>query len=238
MNFPIVYWLTEYAFQTVVLFALVWIMVKLQKLDQNFEFHFLKLLGVVALASALNLIPYFGRYLSVSALLLGIKNVTRSPYIDVLFTVVISYALMFVVNLFIIGSLIGGLRSSAGDVENPGRAGYPPPAQTIPKEPETVAQTNPPDTAAASVAPSNPAPQISVKPAPADASHFAVKGITRNGAKSVVIINTGTKTYSLFLGDSINMQTAAGTSRVQFDNLDEDWVTLNVDGKPLKLPAH
>jgi hypothetical protein len=34
------------------------------------------------------------------------------------------------------------------------------------------------------------------------------------------------------------MQTADGTSRVRFENLDEDWVTLNIDGKPVKLSAH
>jgi hypothetical protein len=90
MNITILAWFIEFASQTVVLFALVWIMVKLQKLDQHFEFHFLKLLGVAALAGGLDMIPYFGHYLSVSALLLGIKFVTRSPYADVLFTVGIS----------------------------------------------------------------------------------------------------------------------------------------------------
>ena len=54
----------------------------------------------------------------------------------------------------------------------------------------------------------------------------------------MVTVDTGTKAYTLFLGDTLNMQTAEGTSRVRFENLDADWVTLNIDGKPMKLPAH
>jgi hypothetical protein len=180
------------------------------------------------------MIPYFGHYLSVSALLLGIKFVTRSPYADVLFTVGISYALMFAVNLFIIGSLMGDLRPSARDAGNSGPWEATPGEQAVKTEPETVAKTSPP----APLAALKPAPQGSAKPAPAGATHFTIKGISRNGAKSVVTIDTGAKAYTLFLGDSLNMQTADGTSRVRFENLDADWVMLNIDGKPVKLSAH
>ena len=218
------------AFQTVILFALIWTLIKLQKLNQNDGYHFLKILAVAALASGLNLIPYFGRYISALALLLGIKLVTRSPYVDVLFTVAISYALMFVVNLFIIGALMGNLRPSVRDAGEPGQLADTSREPAIETKPETVAKTNPSAPAAA--------PQRSAKPAPADAGPFAIKGITRNGAKSVVILDTGVKTYTLFLGDSVNMETAAGTKGVRFENLDADWVTLNIDGKPVKLTAH
>jgi hypothetical protein len=218
----------------VILFAVVFILIKLQKLDQHLKFHFLKVLALAALASGLDMIPYFGHYLSVSALLLGIKFVTGSPYADVLFTVGISYALMFVMNLFIIGSLMGDLRPSARDAGEPAQFDYTPREQAVKTEPETVAKTNPPAPTAAP----KPAPQGSAKPAPAGATHFIIKGISRNGAKSVVTIDTGAKAYTLFLGDSLNMQTADGTSRVRFENLDADWVMLNIDGKLVKLSAH
>jgi len=78
-------WLIRFPIQTVILFALVWIMVKIQKLDQNSEFHFLKLLGVVALASVLETLPFVGIELSGVALWMGIKYVTRSPVVDALF---------------------------------------------------------------------------------------------------------------------------------------------------------
>lgn len=230
MNISILIWSIAFAFQTAILFALVWIMIKLQKLDQHDTYHILKVLGVAALASGLNLIPYFGRYLSALALLLGIKTVTRSPYTDVLFTVVISYALMFLVNLFIIGVLMGELRPSASDAGNSGQLEGIPREQTVETEPETVAKTNLPGP--------NPSSSAPAKPPPAGPAHFVIKGVTRNGAKSVVIVDTGVKTYTLFLGDSVNMQTTDGAKGVRFENLDADWVTLNIDGKPMKLPAH
>ena len=62
----------EFAVQAVFLLAALWIMIKLQKLDQNFKFHFLKLLGVVTLASVLETLPFVGIELSGTALWMGI----------------------------------------------------------------------------------------------------------------------------------------------------------------------
>ena len=235
VGITILAWFIEFASQTAILLALVWVLIKFQKLDQDDGFHFLKVLGVVALSGGPNLVPYFGHYISVTALLVGLKLVTRSPYTDVLFTTAISYALMFCANLFIIGALMGDLRPSARDAGTAGQAEVTPPqAQTIEPEPEPVAPTNPPAPPPAPPA----ASQVSVKPASAVAGHLVVKGLIRNGAKSVVTLDAGGKVYTLFLGDSLDLQTAGGTSRVRFDNLDADGVTLNIDGKPVKLPAH
>ena len=226
MNINYLVWFIGFAFQTAILFAVVLILIKLQKLDQQVKFHFLKVLAVAALASGLDMIPYFGHYISVSALLVGIKFVTGSPYADVLFTVGISYAVMFAVNLFIIGSFMGDLRPSARDAGKPGQLEGAPQEQTVETEPEKVAKTNP------------PALRRSFQSGAGACHPLAIKGVSRNGAKSVVTVDTGTKAYTLFLGDTLNMQTAEGTSRVRFENLDADWVTLNIDGKPLKLSAH
>ena len=230
MSTTILFWFVAFVIQTVILFGLVLALIKFQKLDQHDGYHFLKVLAVVALASGLNLIPYFGRYLSGLALLLGIKFVTRSPYVDVAFTVAISYAIMFLVKLFLIGALMGDLRPSARETGTPGQYESVPEEPAVETEPEAIAKTNAPAL--------HPAPPVSAQPAPAGAGHLTIKGITRNAAKSVVIVDTGVKTYSLFLGDSLDLQTADGTLHVRFDNLDADWVTLNVDGKPVKFPAH
>jgi hypothetical protein len=237
----IMVWFLGFATQTVILFALVWIMIKLQKLDQNFKFHFLKLLGVVVFASALETLPFVGIELSGAALWMGIKYVTRSPFIDALFTAFISSVLLFAVNLFILGSLMGDLRPSARHTASPGRFEHTPRVQTVKTEPVIAAKTNTPAPAPLPNPPpaaaTNPAPQVLARPASADASHFTIKGITRNGAKSMVIINTGRMNHTLFLGDSFDLQTAGGVSSVQFESLDEDFVTLNIDGYPVKLPA-
>ncbi len=230
MNIIILVWFIAFAVQTVILSAVVLILIKLQKLDQNDAYHFLKVLGVVALASGLNLVPYFGRYLSGLALLLGLKTVTRSPYVDVAFTVVISYAIMFLVKLFLIGALMGELRPSVSDSGNSRPLRDTTQEQTDEAEPETIAKTNPPAHSVAS--------PVAAKPVPAGPHHLAIKGVTRNGAKSVVIVDTGVKTYSLFLGDSVNMETADGTKGVRFESMDAGSVTLNVDGQPMKLPIH
>jgi hypothetical protein len=226
MNVNLVAWFIKFGTQTALLFAVVMILIKLQKLDQHLKFHFLKVLAVTALAGGLDTVPYFGHYLSVSALLVGIKFVTGSPYADVLFTVGISYALMFAVNLFIIGSFMGDLRPSTRDAGNIGQWENVSQEQTVGTEPEKVAKTNPPASAVVS------------NPAPVRVTRYTIKGLSRHGAKSVVTVDTGTKAYTLFLGDTLTMQTAEGTSSVRFENLDADWVTLNIDGKPVKLSAH
>ena len=119
--------LIEFALQTAILLGLLWGMIKIQKLDQKFAYNFLWLLGSAALATGLDQILQmtlghfigisFASYIStpivVTVLLLCLKKVTHAPYVDVLFTVAISYALLFGVNLFILGSLMGDLRPSA-----------------------------------------------------------------------------------------------------------------------------
>ncbi len=119
--------LIEFAIQTAILLGLLWGMIKIQKLDQRFEYNFLGLLGSAALATGLDQILqltvgrflgiYFASYITtpivVTVLLLCLKKVTQAPYVDVVFTVAISYALLFGVNLFILGSLMGDLRPPA-----------------------------------------------------------------------------------------------------------------------------
>ena len=243
----------EFASRTAILFAVVFILIKIKKLDQKLKFHFLKVLAVVALASGLDMIPDSGHYISVLVLLLGIKLATGASYTNLLFTVGFSYGLMFVANLFVISSLMGDLRPSARNAGKPAQPDRPAWEQIIETEPDKVPKTNPPvptvvsnppaptvvsNPPAPTVVSNPPAPTVVSNPAPAAVTRYTIKGVTRNGAKSVVTVDTGTKAYTLFLGDTLNMQTTDGTSRVRFENLDVDWVTLNIDGKPLKLWAH
>ena len=152
--------LIEFALQTAILLGLLWGMIKIQKLDQHTTYRFLWLLGAAALATGLDMIPYAGHYLAVSALLLCIKKTTGAPYADVLFTVAISYALMFGVNLFILGSLMGDLRPSARDSEEFEIVTQ---QQETKKEYPTAIKTNLPAQKANPPAPS--APANSTKPA-------------------------------------------------------------------------
>jgi hypothetical protein len=110
--------LIEFALQTVILFGLLWGMIKIQKLDQRFSYKFLKLAGTAVLVTGLDQILqavvsrflgiYFASYITTpivcGTLLFCLKKVTGAPYIDVLFTAAISYALLFGINLFILGA--------------------------------------------------------------------------------------------------------------------------------------
>ena len=295
--------LIEFALQTAILLGLLWGMIKIQKLDQRFAYNFLWLLGSAALATGLDMIPYAGHYLAVSALLLCIKKTTGAPYVDVLFTIAISYALMFGVNLFILGSLMGDLRPSARNSEEfeivtqeqeikehptaiktnlPAQKANPPapsaPANSIKPAERAAPKTNPPvpsvptnstkpargaaprtnlpapsastksvkppEEAApktnqpAQSAPTNSVSQSPAKPVEAIAKYFAIKGVTRNAAKSVVTIQTGAKIYTVFLGETVLMQTPDGPIPVRFNDLGEDWVVLEINGEPAKFPIH
>src|SRR4051812_43394304 len=93
----------EFLVQGLFLVIALWIMLKIQKLD----YHFGKLVGAAALASGLDMIPYVGHYIAVGVLLFTMTKVTRSDYIDVVFTVAVGYALMFGMNLFLLGAMLG-----------------------------------------------------------------------------------------------------------------------------------
>jgi hypothetical protein len=286
----------EFALQTAILLGLLWGMIKIQKLDQRFEYNFLWLLGSAALATGLDQILqmtlghfigiYFASYIStpivVTVLLLCLKKVTHAPYVDVLFTVAISYALLFGVNLFILESLMGDLRPSARNSEEfeivtqqqeikkeyqtaiktnlPAPKANPPapsaPANSIKPAERAAPKTNPlapsvptnstkPAKGAAPMTnlpapsiPTNSVSQSPAKPVEATAKFFIIKGVTRNAAKSAVTIQTVTKIYTVFLGETVLMQTPDGPIPVRFNDLGEDWVVLEINGEPAKFPIH
>jgi hypothetical protein len=266
--------LIEFAVQTAILLGLLWGMIKIQKLDQGFEYNFLGLLGSAALATGLDQILqmtvghfigiYFASYITtpivVTVLLLCLKKVTHAPYVDVLFTVAISYALLFGVNLFILGPLMGDLRPSARHSEEFENVTQ---QQEIKKEYQAAIKTNLPAPKANPPAPSAPANSIKpakgaahmtnppvpgtssnsashspAKPVEAIARYFAVRGVTRNATKSAVTIQAGTKIYTIFLGETALTQTPDGPIPVRFKDLGEDWVVLEINGEPVKLPIH
>jgi hypothetical protein len=310
--------LIEFALQTAILLGLLWGMIKIQKLDQKFEYNFLWLLGSAALATGLDqilemtlghfigisLASYISTPIVVTVLLLCLKKVTHAPYVDVLFTVAISYALLFGVNLFILESLMSDLRPSARnpdefeivtqqqeikkEYQTAIKTNLPapktnPPAPSAPvnsiKPAEKVApKTNPPVTSAstnstkpaqgaapmtnlpapsastnlvkppgeavtktnqpAQSAPTNSVSQNPAIPVEVLAKFFVVKGVTRNAAKSSVTIQTATKIYTAFLGETTLMQTPDGPIPVRFKDLGEDWVVLEINGEQAMLPIH
>jgi hypothetical protein len=215
----------EFLIHSVILLALLWIMIKLQKLDYNF----LGLLGSAALAGALDMIPHFGHMLAVPVLYLCIWKVTQSSlFPDAAFTVMISYALMFGVNLFIMGSLMGDLRPSHKSVG--GETDF---TQNMAGDSQYVETNKPSQVKAANLAQTGDAKQ-----AEAIAGKFLIKGVIRNSDKSAVTLQSGMKTYTISLGQLVSVQTDDGLVSVRFTDLGKDWVALNIRGTEVKCPVH
>ena len=285
--------LIEFGIQTAFLLAALWIMIKLQKLNYNFP----GLLGCALLASALDKIPYVGHYIAVGALLYCVWLLTRSEYVDVAFTVFVGYALMFGMNLWLIGALMGDLRPSvrearaerrakeaeaqaaaAADTNEPAMADETPPVKEATNGPATnTVVTNAPAAAAVvtnsaptdSVGTNSPAPRASATNTPAGTNAaapgtnavpsekppapinpegsmrsraivrtFSIKALTENGTKSSVVLDTGVKAYTIFVGETVLMDTAQGVSAVRFDEFRKDSLILSIDGEKTLLWLH
>ena len=251
----------HYGIQTAFLVAGLWIMIKIQKFDYNV----LGLIGSAFLASGLDMIPYIGHYVSASVLLLCIRKViVADSYTDALFTVAIGYALMFCVNLFLIGALLGDLKpimpvkadtkEADGDIPsdlttnqtNEAMAKTPPatkpeekiaPAKTTTNQP-TVARV----TENSAPVPAQPDTTANEGGAPLLAldivSKFKLKGVSKSASKTLAMINTGTKTETLSRNESIHVETAKGWVAVRCEDVGDNKVVLNVGGRTITLVMH
>lgn len=256
----------EFAVHAAILLGLLWLMVKLQKLERRFDYKFSGVAWTAVLAGGLDIIPYAGHPLAVLALLVGVKKVTRSDHVDAFFTIAIPYALVFVVGFFVLGPLLDNLRTR---VENAVKVEAVTPRREVKTEKPTISLTNPPalqtnppgpgmaanpaKPVAATASATNPPVQttnqpatsaptnLAVQPAPVKSvevvpKHFTVKGVTRNGANSAVTIQSGTKVYTVFLGEASLMQTPDGPISVRFADLGKDSLTLEINGEQVKFP--
>jgi hypothetical protein len=220
--------LIAFTVQTVFLFAALWIMIKLQKLNYNF----LGLLGAAALASAICLIPLpfrISKIISCGVLLLCISKVTRAEFIDVKFTVAIGYALLFGMNLWLFGSMMGDLRPSAREAEA---------HSTTEEVDQDDDNASAPQRAAASTNQTPVAVKTpTAKPPTVPLPQLSVKSLIRNGAKSSVTLQSENDSRLIFLGDTEMVHSAGGSLKVRFDGLTDDSVLLTVGDQQVKLPA-
>jgi hypothetical protein len=239
----------EFAVQTVFLFAALWIMIKLQKLDYNFP----GLLGTAAFVSGLDRVldsildHFFGMYLAsyisapiiLAVLIICIFKVTHADKVDVLFTIMVGYALMFGMNLWLFGAMLGDLRPSVRDTGEFDAVAQQKETNEIE---QTAIKTNPPVQSGPQTAPTAPAKSVAAQSSPQPVAVtnglFSVKGVTQSGPHSAVTIQTGKKIYTIFLGESALTQTINGPVSVRFKELGDGWVVLAIDGVETKLPFH
>ena len=202
----------------------LWLLTKIQR----FRYKFPALLGSAALATGLDMIPFVGHYLAVPVLLFCLRRATREGFTNVAFTVGISYALVFGMNLFLLGSLLGDLRWSA-------RASHK--HETVAQEEPTQAPAGPPGQNAKPDKIFLPMPaQPVVQPKkPAVANGFSLKGISTGASNATAIVFTGVKTYTIALGETFPMDTANGRVSVSLRNITESSASLIVAGEPVEL---
>jgi hypothetical protein len=225
----------HWAMATAFLLLALWVMVKIQKL----QYTVLGLAISASIASGLDLIPFVGHYLALAVLWICLTRVTREDFTGVVFTAAVSYALVFGMNLFVLGALMGDLRPSvrartARGIEVPPPIASPKNARTAPPAPAPREQPK-----ALPAATKPPEPPIQKKPSDFHPEKvFVVKGLTRNGKESMAMLAAGGKTYTLALGETIDVDTIEGKKSVRLDNVDKGSILLDVAGDPVTLAAN
>jgi hypothetical protein len=189
-------------------------MVKLQKLD----YFFLGLLGSAALASALDMLPYFGHYLAVPVLYLCIWKVTRASLMpDAVFTVAVAYALMFAVRVFLLMAVLPPI--------------HPLDPKTSPFIPQPARVAEVPMVVVAAP-PTNAAPPPAPKKTADDwLKEVVLKGVTANGDQSMLLLRAGTNLYELGMKDPVAVHTPSGTCQMRLKHVSLNWAIIEVDGE-------
>ena len=218
----IIYFGIEFLFHSALLMAMLWVMIKCQKMN----YTFLGLLGTAAAGGALDLIPYVGHAFAVVSLFFCIVKMTRaSMFPDASFTVAVSYALMFAVKMLAFTYLIGDLRPASMNRVSLTSEDTPPPR---------IATAGPHATAPPAT---NASPGDLPSPAPKDniadgfVRQFIIKGTTLNGDKSSAIINFAGRTFTLFQGDTFSLPVDDKMLQVKLASVDSQRLTFSINGE-------
>jgi hypothetical protein len=238
-----------FVFRFILLTAALWIMLKIQDLP----YHVAGVIGSAALASAFDMIPFVGHFAAVGALTFCVLMLTRSHFVDVRFTVAISYAVLFLMQMLVFSALPDQVTAYArtkavNAFQQPGDDADPnaPPASTSPApatehQPPILGSNDVARVTGASETPAAPAAPVAVV-APAKtnvelARDFSLKGVFNNSRDSQVIFNTGSKTYTIAYGESLDVETPHGHATVRLEKVTDSSAVLNVGGQlvPLSL---
>lgn len=229
--------------------VLLWGMIKVQKLNYNV----LGLLGSSLAYTLVAFIPYAGTYLAYAVLVFCLWKCTGAEIApDVVFTVGIASALMFCVNLFVIGALMGNLRpdlsanarsepdtfvsaESAGaetaeeDDENLDLTellSEPAPSAPAAKVPAAIPVAAKPVTATKAQA-----PVVSGKKGP-----LQLKGLTYNATRPAVLISDGSRVHTVGKGDLFTATLPQGRMKFRCEEITKDKVWLQPDeGERIEL---
>lgn len=238
-----------FIFRFILLTAALWTMLKMQDLP----YHVLGVLASSALASAFDMIPIVGHPAAIAALTLCVLRLTRSHLVDVRFTVIVSYAILFLMQMLVFSALPDKVTAAArtkvlGALQQPGDtdptdevtgrgpAGAADQPSQILKTKDVLKLTDGSEAPATSAPPVAPAPVAAPAKANANVTRdFALKGVFNNSRDSQVIFDSGSKTYTISYGESLDVETPHGHATVRLEKVTDSSAVLNVEGQRLTL---
>jgi hypothetical protein len=239
--------LVYFVLRLALLTASLWIMLRAQSLSYTIP----GIIGCSALASACDMIPFGGHPLAVGVLIFSIIRLTGAHFIDVRFTVVISYAVTFLIQMVALSVMPLEANANARTLKEKFPSVFhaitiEDSDYTLPKnsEPSTkpdaeTNQTVTPAPKAQVVAPSAAQPAVApVSVAPLSksvAGCFTLKGVMGNSGDLTVMIGTGVRTYSLQIGETATMDTSAGKMDVTVVEANQTGAVLKIGGNRLPL---
>jgi hypothetical protein len=187
--------------------ALLWVMIKIQKLNYNA----LGLFASSAAATLTSLIPVVGPYLGYVVLVLCLWKCTGANIIpDITFTAVIASALMFCINLFVIGTLMGNLRPDLSKLH-----GIKPVHAT---ERRAASSSNAP-------APPSPPSRGEYKTSVRQ-NEFSLKGISLGTSQKLAMVRYGAQIFTLSEGETCVVKTPDGPVSLRCDKIETSSVHL------------
>ena len=216
--------LIAFTVQTVFLFAALWIMIKLQKLNYNF----FGLVGSAALSCAIDILVShflgwsFAALASVPILIFCISKVTRADHTDVVFTIAVGYALTFGMDLWLMGMLMGDLRVSAKSSHDSDAAVT-----------EVTNHVSLSEAELAAVAAKAKEAQLQ-KSAQEMTGKLTLKGVTQ-GKTPLAMISSGAKTYMVTVGESFVIGDVGTNAVVTCKSIEDRKVIVEVNGRTNEL---
>ncbi|HZV33435.1 MAG TPA: hypothetical protein VFB72_02580 [Verrucomicrobiae bacterium] len=240
--------LVYFSTRLVLLTISLWILLRIQNLNYTIP-------GIIlcaALASVCDMLPVpIGAHaLAVGVLIFTVIRMTRAHFVDVRFTVVISYAVMFLMQICIISAIpfqvsayarnhaqssIMRLITAGGlsDDEINGRLPKAAPSKTDQDTNDPVSTTVKKQVAIETNA--QPAP-VSIPALPKKvADAFSLKGIMGTAGNLTVMIGTGVRTYSLQVGETSTVDTSSGKMEVTLAEATQTSAVLKINGNTLPL---
>jgi hypothetical protein len=236
-----------------VLLLCIALLILLRMQDLNYSIP--GLIASATLASAFDLIPFVGHPAAVAVLLLCLLKMTRAHLVDVRFTVMVSYAVMFLMQMLILSAIPGDLRAHARSkntdqvVQETPDGAEPDDEDTnivavMPEQSVASATTNVISTNIAAVKkvpePAKAEPiavvrRTSTKPATEIVKGFKLNGVLTNARESTAIFNTGVKTYTVKIGDEASLETPDGRVEVRLEKVTQDAAVFSTEGDTVVL---